>query len=248
MKNTQYILKYGLLAALSSSLFSCESDEGEVEYAEGNSYAVIRESEISLFDIAEDLTFDVFVEPGATLAALEVFEGDEKLADATVGEGTIAENTAVFSTASLVPFEFEDDAETGTLDLTAYSTGTNDDQGVTDFSIDVVSPISFTNEVSSVVYGETDLEDTDAIISYETFTFGATIDSVTLFWKNGEDGTYVEDTVVELATDTGEIDLRNLDYINEYGLGVDDELFYQIEIASGDLTQTIETSVVLEAE
>lgn len=243
MKNIKYI-KYSLLMALAFFTFSCDSDEGEVEYAEGNSYPVLRESEISFFDIEEDLTFDVFVEPGATLSSLEVFIGDEKVADATVGEGTVAENTAVFNSSSLLPFEFEDDAETGTIDLTVFSTGTNGDQGRTYLSVDVIDPLSFTNEVSSVTYGDTAIEeDEDAVISFETFTLGATIDSITLSWKNGADGTYVEDTVVPLTTEGGEMDLRNLDYINEYGLDAGDELFYQVVVTSGMLTQSIETSV-----
>lgn len=257
MINIKQILKYSLFVSLSTFTFSCDSDENEVDTAEGNSHSVLRETEISFFDINEEMTFDVFIEPDASLSSFEVHKDDVKITDGVVGEGTVADNTAIISSSALLPFEFDvldgDGAVTGTtmigsFDLTAYSIGANGEQGVTSMSVNVVNPISFTNEVSSVTYGDDAIaENTDAIISFETFTIGATIDDISLFWKNGEEGTYVEDTSKTFTSDGGEIDLKELDYVN-YGLVAGDELFYQIVATSGTLTATIETSVILDAQ
>ena len=251
MKNIKQILKYSLLTSLSIVALSCDSDEGEVDYAQGNSYPVLREDTISSFDIDETLTFDVFVEPGATLSSLEIYNGEEKLGDAVVGEGDRAENTATFSSSILLPFEFEGE-KTLTYDLTVLSTGTNGDVGRTFLSLNVISPLSFDQEIAEVVYGDDvnavdengDLITNDKVILFDAFTLGAVIDDISLFWKNGSEGTYVKDETKTFEPTGGSIDLKELDYV-EYGLSASDTLHYQVIATSGLLEEAIETSVIL---
>jgi len=230
------------LAISSIIAVSCDSDD-DVPYTVGNSLALLEEDQISFFDINELITFNISELSASTaLTGLEVLIDDVKIADGTI----VDEVTATISSSSLLPFEFEGaDGEitnTGTFDLLVLSTEANGEVGRNELSLDVVKPLSFSNEINSVVYGDVTTENSE--VGFETFTSGAVIDEVIVSWRKGIEGTYVEDTAKSFNVAGDFLDLNDLDYI-DYGLAVNDTLYYQFTATSGVLVDTVETSVVL---
>ena len=134
--------------------------------------------------------------------------------------------------------------ETGSFNLRLVSTLSNGRIGENAGKIDVIKPISLIEEVASITYRDTAKTN---VISYQTFTAGASIDSLMVSWKNGKLGTY-ELVDENFSTDEGKIDLKNRDYINNYDLMVGDTLYYKFTVSSGDLSSEVESKTAILAQ
>ncbi len=238
MKNK---IKYLALLFLVIAIYSCDDDDGKIEYYDLGANAIMEDTEISRLDQDVDLSIDLITVDGVSVNSIEVYEDDVKITDAI-----ISDSKATFNSSVLLPFLFDDGdgnitEPTGAFDLSMLSALSNGKFIDNDFSIDVVNAITMDDELESVKY----LDTTTQEISYSTFTAYATIDEVIVKWKKNKAGTYVEDTNKTLSTVRDTIGLDELDYINDYGLAINDTLYYKFIAKSGVLTDEAITSIAI---
>ena len=242
MKNN---IKYLLLAFLAITIYSCEEDNSSLDYYDLEANVILADNKISVFDQSVDLEINLLTQEGILVNSIEVFKDGTKITDATI-DGT----TASFNSSNLTPFLFENSETeeltdlTGSFDVSLYSTLSNGKFINQSSPVTVVNAITKKEELAYVKY----LDTTSQIISFKTFTAHATIDEVMVQWKKNKTGTYVEDTTKTLSTEEDTINLGDLDYINDYGLAINDTLYYKFIAKSGLLTDEVTTSIAINTQ
>ena len=242
MKNN---IKYLLLAFLAITIYSCEEDNSSLDYYDLEANVILVDKKISVFDQNVDLEINLLTQEGILVNSIEVFKDGTKITDATI-DGT----SASFNSSNLTPFLFENSETeeltdlTGSFDVSLYSTLSNGKFINQSSPVTVVSAITNKEELAYVKY----LDTTSQIISFKTFTAHATINEVIVQWKKNKTGTYVEDTTKTLSTEEDTINLGDLDYINDYGLAINDTLYYKFIAKSGLLTDEVTTSIAINTQ
>jgi len=217
---------------------SCETDDNSLPPTELGGYVHLTDRTISLFDTNADLNLNLFTKSGVTVDAVEIQQDGAVIANAVVSA-----ETASFNSSTLGEFVFLDDDDveqpTGSFPVFVSSTLSNGKTAGDPFTINVVDAISFDDKPKSVEF----MNNTETILSYETFTHSATIDDVTLFWKKNEAGTYAESDLV-LDVDGDEINLGDIDYA-AFDAKVGDIIFYKFVATSGALSQEIVAEITI---
>ncbi|WP_271765356.1 hypothetical protein [Aquimarina algiphila] len=217
--------------ALIISAASCSDDEdpGATGVSSGAT-AILTDSQISVFDVSKDLAIEITGD--AQVSGIEVFNGSTKIADATVSG-----NGATFNSSSLGALG---SGSIG-LDFVLSIAGGNFPSTVSAQTINVSKVISLTDEVSSIKIKDTASTN---LIKYVTSTAGATIDDIVVTWRNGKAGMET-DISTGFDTDEGTIDLKDRDYITDYGLTKGDTLIYSFSVSSGALTDKVEATIAI---
>jgi len=231
MKN---YLRYISLSMISASLLftSCDEDDAPFEdptYVGG--YAYLADQTISSFDKSEDLTIDLFTDEGVTVNSVDIVMDGSSVATANLGDGS-----ATFSSSSLGDIA-TDDAYSVMLETQLSNGNTAKDP----FTISVESPVSIDDENPTEL--TLDSISSGAAVDYSTFTFSAPIDSAELFLKKNSDGTYTN-SGVDVSTEGGSIELADTNY-NELNLAVNDTLYYQFTVMSGNLSESDSSFIVI---
>jgi len=238
MKNN---LKYILLAFLTIGLYSCDDEAYSLEGDDIGGNSILKDTKISVFDTNEDLKIELLSADGLTVDSLVVNKDGSKIADATIN----GEN-ATFSSSTLGAFVFGDDKDepTGSFDVNFKSTLSNGQTFLNDYTIKVVKAITVSEEQETVKY----LDTTSQKIVFESFTKHATIDTRTVEWKKGKNGTYKVDPKLIFDENELTIELNQHDYATTYSLVAKDTLYYKVTLTSGALTDLTETSIAIEAQ
>lgn len=234
-------LKYISLCLLAMSVWSCDDDETEIETRDVGGNAVLVDRAISVLDQDQDVSIQLFTNEEVQFESVEIQSAD----GAQIATATITGETATFNTSSLGDFVFgeENDQETGAFNFVIVSILSNGSVIETPARINVVHAIEL-DELAEVRFMDpTSNEDVPTELGYSIFTHGATVDDLSLEWKIGSAGTYVDDEVVTLDPAGGVIDFADLHY-TAYGVEPGDTLYYRFTAASGSLMDQVETSVV----
>lgn len=223
---------------LATAIISCEGDdEAEIDTEEVGAYSYLVNRNISIFDTNETLNIDLFSSNGVQVESVEIVSAEgSQLATATV-----AGETATFSTSTLGDLEaILNSEDEGSIPVRIESQLSNGKMLSDPATITVYDAIELDEDnPTNVMF----LDNTSSELKYSTFTYAATIDNVSLFWKKNADGTYA-DTGESLDTDEGEIDLANIDY-DAYDLAINDTLYYKFIAESGTMSQSVETAIAI---
>ncbi|WP_159090623.1 hypothetical protein [Aquimarina aquimarini] len=250
------LIKSIFATSLILSMVSCADDEdpGATGTTVG---ATVRlaETEISTFDINEELTLNLTGDAQITTISI-VKKGQNHpddnapfSSDESIGNATVSGDVATFNTSSLLPFVFPGKtdgttASSGSFPLDFLYEGGSISPAVAEQILTVNKVINITEEVSAIKHKDTA---SDNIIKYVAKTAGATIDGITVTWKNGSAGAET-DISSEFAIASGEIDLKDRAYINDYGLAVGDTLIYTFTVTSGTLSDTAEVVIPIDPQ
>jgi len=217
---------------------SCTKEDNRLDPTDVGGYASLTDRTISVFDTNAELNLNLFSKSGVSVDAVEIQQDGAVIANAVVsGE------TATFNSSSLGAFVFVDEDtishDTGDFPLFISSTLSNGNKAGDPATISVVDAISFDEEPESVKF----MDSTTTILSYTTFTQSAVIDSVTLYMKKNEAGTY---TMSDLALDVegDEINLADIDYA-ALNAKPNDTLYYKFVASSGSLNQAIVAKIAI---
>ena len=235
MKNN---LKYlSLLSLIVLGFTSCddEDDGYQDKIVDTEGYAYLADQTISSFDKNEPLTIDLYNAEGVTFNSVEVMQDGEVISTAE-----ISGETATFNSGVLGDIEIDNE-----FDVVIESQLSNGLTPRDPFTIGVVSPISIDGDNPA----ELSLEEISegASLVYSTYTLSAPIDSAELSLKKNSAGSYA-DSGADVSTEGGEIDLTSTNY-ESLDLAVNDTLYYQFEVNSGELSETDSSYIVIkEAE
>jgi len=212
-------------------LFSCTEDEGEISYADLGANIVLNTSSISNLDENHTMEFSILTADDVTVTDMVVTKG------ASSTNATISSETATFN-ASLLGTLIGNE-EDG-IDINVVSTLSNGNPYSKDFTISVTKALSLEQGLDAITYN-TAVSDT---LIFEASTKSATIDNISLEWKNGIEGTYAPTTPLgsALNVDGDEIIFTNFTSASYgYNLAVKDTLYYRFIATSGTLTDSLET-------
>lgn len=239
MKKYIKYLSFCILAGI--GLSSCDADDNGYKEDPVNlgGYAYLQDRSISVLDQNEQVSIELFTDDNVQVESVSIEDGDGQ----QISTATVSGDVATFSTSELGEFLFGDDNDevTGSFPLTIVTTLSNGQVVRDPASINVGHAVSVSG-VETIQFRDPTSSD-ETVIDYSVFTHGAPIDTFTLEWKEGEEGTFVADTT-DLNPAGGEIDLADLDY-DAYGLQPGDTLFYRFTATSGDLSDQAVTSVVV---
>ncbi len=223
---------------LATALFSCEGeDEAAIATEEVGAYAYLADRDISIFDISETLTIDLFSNNGVQVESVEVLTEE----GSPIATATVSGEAATFSTSTLGDLEaILNSEDEGSIPVRIVSQLSNGKELNAPATISVHDAIEFDEDNPTNVKF---MDSTSSLLGYSTFTHAATIDNVSLFWKKNADGTYA-DTGAVLDTEEDAIDLADIDY-DAYGLAINDTLYYKFVAESGTLSQSIEAAIAI---
>lgn len=237
MKKYIKYLSFCILAGI--GLSSCDADDNgyKEDPVDLGGYAYLQNRTISVLDQNEQVSIEIFTDDNVQVESIAIEDGDgQQLTTASVSG-----DVATFNTSELGDFLFGNDDVTGSFPLTIVTTLSNGQVVRDPASISVVHAVSV-DGVETIQFRDPRSSD-ETVLEYSVFTHGAPIDTFNLEWKEGEEGTFVNDTM-ELDPTGGEIDLANLDY-DAYGLQPGDTLFYRFTATSGALSDQAVTSVAV---
>ncbi|PCI35954.1 MAG: hypothetical protein COB60_01245 [Flavobacteriaceae bacterium] len=83
---------------------------------------------------------------------------------------------------------------------------------------------------------------------FESFAKNTPIDTRTVEWKKGKNGTYKVDATLIFDENELTIDLKQHDYATTYSVVAKDTLYYKVTLPSGALTDFEETSIAIVAQ
>ena len=223
---------------LATALFSCEGDdEAEIATEEVGAYSYLVNRNISIFDTNETLNIDLFTSNGVQVESVEIISAE----GSPITTATVSGETATFSTSTLGDLEaILNSEDEGSIPVRVVSQLSNGKELSDPATITVYDAIEFDEDNPTNVRF---MDSTSSELGYSTFTYAATIDNVSLFWKKNADGTYA-DTGAVLDTDEDAIDLADIDY-DAYDLAINDTLYYKFVVESGTMSQSIETKIAI---
>lgn len=229
-------ISWCLLLVLGFSSCEIEDDEIRDEPVDIGGYAVLADNNISIFDTNETLSIDFYTAEGVTAESVEILQRpDEDSPYQVIGTATVSGETATFNSSIL------GDLEADSYPIRIRTTYSNGNVSEDPFSVSVDHAISLGDNPT-----ETTLDSLSTrVLEYEVFTFGATVDDVTLSVKEGSEGTY-QATSLDLPTDEGTVEMSEID-LDELGidLEVGDTLYYRFTVTSGTMTDSAESYVAI---
>ena len=230
-----------MLVAITVGFHSCDKEDYSLAGADIGGNTLLSDTKISVFDTNEDLSMKFITADDLTVKAVEISKDGSKIADAT-----ITGKTATFSSSALGDFLFGDDLDkpTGTFNLDFLSTLSNGQTYKNNYTIKIAKAITIAKKQVSVKH----LDTTSQKIVFKSFTHNATIDTKTIEWKKGKNGTYAIDSNPVFDGSKLTIELNEHDYATTYGLVAMDTLYYKVTLTSGTLSDSEETSVAIVAQ
>jgi hypothetical protein len=232
MKKMKKYFKYICLCSLAIGLYSCDEDD-DLSFEAAGANTVLVDNEISVFDQNEDLTIRLLPYDSEFQSVEIAKSGGNVITEATI----LDDSTATFNTSTLGELTAGEN-----FDISIVSTLSNGQVLSQPFSIAVTDAITLANNPGMVRY----LDTTATALSFNTSTFSAPVDNVSLFRRTNLDTTFM-DIGETFEVEGDEIDLGDIDY-EELGVSVGDTIFYRFEAQSGELKQSVDTQVVIETQ
>ena len=220
MKKSIKLLGVGLL--LTAGVVSCSTDDfaERSDVSTVNGYANLTDRKISVFDTDAVLSMKLFKgDASISFDNIEVVLDSVTTTTATVSDDT----TATFNSS------FLGDLEVDSYGITVNSTLSNGNKPKDNFTINVVNPVSISED--NVEKASLDTL-ANIALDYSTYTFNAPKDNVVLSLKKNEAGTYAASGAGQLDGDGGSVLLKDTNY-EGLNLAVKDSLYYKYTISSG---------------
>ncbi len=249
MKNLVYKVLLG--ASMTVILGACNDEDSGPDFVDLGANVLLQNGSITPLDRNEDIKLKIFSKTGVKVEGIEIHKDAKKVSDAKI----VSEELATFNASTLAPYDqFGDkkDQKYGTFNVSLVSKLSNGKTINNKFPLKVISTISFTNTIESLEYKNpyTKLDkDKKEVTKNIVFKSNAltTLDEVTVAWKKNKNGTYAPTKENYFTKKDGNytINLKTLNYLNEYNLNAGDTLYYRVTAKKGNLTDSSETKVAI---
>lgn len=236
MKMKKNINKFlcGCLIVLTTA---CSDTDNDVEIIVPDAFVELVTTQISVFDTNTPISLNI-IEDGSEVTSVQIMREQTVLGEASLSDTNATFNSSIFSSVTTDSNKLP----VGGLNFgIKYQTSTGV-EGLNSETINVVKAIRLTNEVPSYQIQDT----TTSSIIYETFSEGATLEDLNVSFRIGNEGDSTEISD-DFDVENGEIDLSEGDYL-DYGVEVNDTLYYTFTVTSGSLSDSVETFVVFNAQ